>query len=120
MRATRQNLSLQEKMAIRQAQDDKCAMCKEAAIQEFDHVVPVRASARGQSQELQGLCFACHNKCTSFQSDRLRIQSQLSPFACRAYRDTVRAPNLAFISNTAQGLYKEAERDGKNTPEGCH
>ena len=120
MRATRQNLSLQEKIAIRQAQDNKCALCKEAEIQEFDHIVPVRASFRGQSQELQGLCFACHNKCTSFQSDRLRIQSQLSPFACRAYRDTVRAPNLAFISHAAQGDYKEAERNGDEPPKGCH
>jgi uncharacterized membrane protein len=58
LRAVRSKLSRVEKDAIREAQQHKCAICKDADIEEFDHVVSLRATKRGERQVFRGLCCA--------------------------------------------------------------
>ena len=111
LRASRQNLTMQQKQAIRDAQNNQCAMCHVAEIQEFDHINPVRSTFKGQPQRCQGLCKPCHRKCTAFQMDQTRIQSQHSPFACRAYLDTPRSPALVFHANKDQGSPFQSQFD---------
>ena len=111
LRASRNNLTLAQKQAIRESQNNLCAMCNTAEIQEFDHIKPVRSSFRSQPQVCQGLCKACHAKCTAFEKDRIRIQSQHSPFACRAYVNTPRSPGLVFIGNKDQGSPHQSQFD---------
>ena len=96
MRAQRHSISMSEKLKIHSKQNDKCDICKESPIEEFHHIVSVKASCRSSSQNFQGLCFSCHAELTMLESDAFRLESQLSPFAIKAYRETARAPGLAF------------------------
>ena len=102
LKGTRQNLTPRQKRTIFEAQNGLCAICKEAPVMEYDHITPVRASFRGEAQTFQGLCLACHGDCTKFQSDSIGLESSLSPFACRAYRDSPKHPGLVHIVHTAQ------------------
>jgi len=102
LKGTRQNLTAPQKRAIFAAQNGLCAMCKEAPVMEYDHITPVSASFRGKPQAFQGLCLECHGECTKFQTDRIGLESNLSPFACRAYRDSPKHPGLVHIFHEAQ------------------
>jgi hypothetical protein len=99
LRAGRVKLTPAQKVSIREAQNQKCAMCEEADIDEFDHVKPLKATTRGCEQVFQGLCGPCHAKVTKYESDKVCIESTFSPFACQAYRDSPRAPALMMIAN---------------------
>ena len=102
LKASRQNLTPDEKRAISLQQGGKCKMCEDAPICEYDHTTPVRASYTGSSQNFQGLCLACHAECTRYQSDAVRLDSQLSPYACGTYREQKGHPGLVHIAHQAQ------------------
>ena len=106
LKSERSVLSRSQKIAIRERQQHLCAQCKVAGIDEFDHIIARAATCRGKVQMFRGLCTSCHLVCTVYESDRVIIKSSLSPYACEAYKDTARAPNLQFVAKVEQQTKK--------------
>ena len=105
LKAERRTPGPDERKRLLEEYDNKCALCGGIfdGDLEWDHVAPLRGTARGARQLFHPICSSCHQEKTALEGRQDRtLESCFSEHAWHSYAESPRPPALVWSPHSAK------------------